>query len=193
MKDENGKKAKTQSTPGIQLGLTVDIPVIADLYVQPAFLYSRKGFEQKTNGFYGSASDFKVKADYIEVPVTILFKPQLGIGHLLVGAGPYVSYGTGGNWTSGSSAAIGDIMVGDHGDVIFRNDASKGGSIESYTYGRPLDYGAGFLAGYEFRRKLSVQFNAQIGLANLVPEFSGFERKDKLKNTNFGISAGYKF
>lgn len=58
---------------------------------------------------------------------------------------------------------------------------------------RPLDYGAGFLAGYEFFLKLSVQCNAQIGLANLVPEFGGFQSKDKLKNTNFGISAGYKF
>ena len=191
--NENGNKENTQSTPGFLLGLTADIPVTGDLYIQPAILYSNQGFKQETGGFYGSATNFEVKASYIEVPLNMLYKPRLGAGHLLVGAGPYIGYGTGGNWKSDTDVAIGDMIIGDKGDVIFRNDAVDGGNLESYTYGRPLDYGANFLAGYEFFGQLSVQFNAQVGLANLEPKFGGIERESKLKNTGFGISLGYKF
>lgn len=193
VKDENGEKGSTQSMPGIVLGLTADIPVTGDFYVQPAFLYSRKGFKQETGGFHGSATNFEVKAEYIEVPINMLYKPKLGTGHLLACAGPYLGYGTGGNWNSDTDVATGDIIIGSKGDVIFRNDAVEGGNIESYTYGKPLDYGANFMVGYEFFEQLSIQFNAQIGLANLVPKFGGFQNKGKLKNNNFGFSVGYKF
>lgn len=193
VENENGNKENTQSIPGMLLGFTVDIPVTGDFYIQPAILYSRKGFEQKTGGFYGSATNFKVKAEYIEVPIIMLYKPRVGTGRLLVGAGPYIGYGSSGNWRSDTHVVIGDIVIGDKGDVIFRNDAVNGGNLESYTYGRPLDYGANFLAGYEFFGQLSVQFNAQVGLANLVPEFSGIDGRGKLNNKGFGISLGYKF
>ena len=53
MKDEDGNKANTQSMPGIRLGLTADIPVVGDFYIQPAILYSGKGFKQESGGFYG--------------------------------------------------------------------------------------------------------------------------------------------
>ncbi|MGF7036886.1 porin family protein [Mucilaginibacter lappiensis] len=112
MKDENGNQINTQSVPGILLGLTVDIPVSGNFYIQPAAQYSRKGYKQETGGFYGSASNFKVNASYIELPVSLLYKPRLGGGNLLLGAGPYIGYGTGGNWKSDSDAAIGDIVVG---------------------------------------------------------------------------------
>jgi hypothetical protein len=193
MKDENGNKINTQSVPGILLGLTVDIPITGDFYIQPAAQYSRKGYKQETGGFYGSASNFKVSASYIEVPVNLLYKPHLGSGNLLLGAGPYIAYGTGGNWKSDNDAAIGDIVVGKKGDVIFKNDAMDGGDINSYIYGKPLDYGLNFLAGYEFFNKLSVQFGAQLGLANLQPHIDGVTREGKLKNSGFGISLGYKF
>ena len=193
IKDENGDKTATQSMPGILLGLTVDIPITSNFYIQPAVLYSKKGFKQETGGFFGSATNFKVTASYIEVPLNILYKPRLSAGHLLFGAGPYMGYGTGGTWKSDTDVAIGDILIGNKGDVIFKNEFMDGGSEDDYSYGRPLDYGANFLAGYEFFDKLTVQFNAQLGLANLQPEYGGEKRADKLKNTSFGISLGYKF
>ncbi|MGF7036885.1 hypothetical protein M2273_000119 [Mucilaginibacter lappiensis] len=68
-----------------------------------------------------------------------------------------------------------------------------GGDINSYIYGKPLDYGLNFLAGYEFFNKLAVQLGAQFGLANLQPHIDGVERDGKLKNSGLGISLGYKF
>lgn len=193
MRDENGNKINTQSVPGILVGITVDIPVAADFYIQPAAQYSRRGYKQETGGFYGSATNFKVNASYIQVPINLLYKPHLGTGNLLLGAGPYIGYGTGGNWKSDNDAAIGDINVGKKGDVIFKNNAMDGGDLNSYLYGKPFDYGLNFLAGYEFFSKLSAQLGAHLGLANLQPHVDGATREGKLKNSGFGITLGYQF
>lgn len=192
LKDEAGNAAETQSTPGIVLGLTADVPVQGDFFIQPGLLYSRKGYNQETGGYYDAAANFKVSVSYVELPVNVLYKPKFGSGNLIFGAGPYLAYGTGGKWKSDNVILIGDIMTDNKGKVIFKNDYEDG-EFENYLYGKAFDYGANFLAGYEFKQKLSVQLNAQIGLANLQPMYSGVKRNGELKNKGFGISLGYKF
>lgn len=192
-KNESGNKENTKSIPGIQLGITVDVPLAGSFYVQPAALYSRQGFKQETDGFSSTSTNFEVKTNYIQVPVNLLYKPKLGPGRLLLGAGPYVAFGTGGSWKSGNNVILGDINIGNKGDVVFKKDAADGGGLESYVYGKPVDYGGSFLAGYEFLNQLSIQLNAQVGVSNLAPQYQGTESKRKLRNSGFGISLGYKF
>ncbi len=191
MKMENGEKGETELISGFHLGLTVDVPIAGDFYVQPAALYSTKGFKQIGAGF-GYSNNFKADVSYLEVPVNLLYKPKLAGGNLILGAGGYFGYGTGGKWKSASGVLIGDIQIGDNGDVIFQNDASKG-EFGTYLYGKPLDYGANFLVGYELFSQYSIQFNGQVGLANLQTEFNGVKGRGKMKNQGFGISLGYKF
>lgn len=149
-KAENGNKANTQTLPGLLIGLTADVHLVSDFYVQSALQYARRGFKQESGGFYGSATNLQVKADYIEIPVNFLYKPKLGIGRLLLGAGPYLAYGTGGKWKSDTDILIGDIREKGEGKVAFRNDGFVRNDSE-YTYGRPLDYGVNATVGYEFR------------------------------------------
>jgi carbohydrate-binding DOMON domain-containing protein len=190
MKDEDGNQTATQSMPGFHVGANVEIPIADDFYIQPGVLYSTKGFKQKENGFAYS-TNFRATASYIEVPVNVLYKPKLAAGRLLLGAGPYLAYGTGGTWRSDTNIQIGDVVGGNVGKIIFRKDLADG-EYETYLYGKPLDYGVNFLVGYEFSNQLSVQLNAQAGLANLEPAYGGIKHGGKLKNTNFGISVGYK-
>ncbi|MEX2403445.1 MAG: porin family protein [Balneolales bacterium] len=192
--DETGDRSENQLIPGMQLGLSVDVPVAGAFYIQPGLLYSRKGFKTRNSWFAGSGNNFKVTASYIEVPLNFLYKPTLGRGKLLLGAGPYLGYGTGGEWEAEETVIIGDIMLHpNYGDVFFENDAMDGGGGNSYKYGKPLDYGANFMAGYEFFNKISAQFNVQLGLANLIPEYAdGTKRDGAFKNIGFGISLGYK-
>nr|WP_162988966.1 porin family protein [Pedobacter schmidteae] len=191
-KDERSNKQETQIATGFLVGLTADIPVSGDFFIQPGIQYVEKGFKQKKGGYYGLANNFKVNVSYVEVPVNILYKPQLGNGKLLLGAGPYFGYGTGGTWKSDNVILMGDIMTDSKGEVIFKNDVMDG-EFGKYMYGKPFDYGANFLAGYEFLEKLAVQFNAQLGLANLQPKVDGVKREGSLKNVGFGISVGYRF
>lgn len=192
-KDEADKKMATQSVPGIQIGLTADIPLLGDLYVQPGLMYANRGFKEETGGKLGYGVNFEVKANYFEVPVTFLYKPEIGSGKLLIGAGPYIGFGNGGSWTSSSVVIHGDIAIGDKGDVIFRNDGLEGSNLESYNYGRPVDYGAGFLLGYEHKSGIYLQGNTQLGVANLQSQYGDFKPKGSSRNSSVGLSLGYKF
>lgn len=109
-----------------------------------------------------------------------------------MGAGPYIGYGTGGNWKSDSDILIGDIMEKGYGTLAFRNDGSVRNDSE-YTYGRPIDYGLNAILGYEFRERFSLQFTGMFGIANLVPHLNGYQPGGSLRNNAFGISIGYKF
>ena len=193
MTDEQGKGAHTQTVPGMRIGLTADLRMVGNFYVQPAIFYSEKGFKQESDGFNGSATNFRVRAPYLELPITFIYKPQFRNIGVLIGAGFYGGYGIGGNWKSDSGVIVYDMQIGSKGDVIFRNDGFEGGSMETYTYGRPIDYGANFLVGYQVIRHLLVQVQAQVGLADLTPAYGDFQPNDKLKNRNIAVSLGYIF
>lgn len=191
--DENNEKQDTEPMPRFQIGLSIDIPIISDFYLQPAVLYSGKGFKQVGGWLAGSENEFKAKASYIEVPVNLLYKPQFGRGRIIVGAGPYIGHGTGGKWEADGQIPVGDIVLSENsGDVIFKNDVSDG-EFGNYLYGKPWDYGANIIIGYEFLERLSAQLNAQFGIANLKPKVGGATRDGNIRNKGYGISVGYSF
>ena len=191
--DEADNRQEAQFTLGWHIGLSVDVPVGRALYIQPGLLYSQKGFTQEDSWFAGSGNNFEVNAHYLDLSVNFLYKPAVGSGHVLLGGGPYAAYGLGGAWESDEDVVIGDIVIGDHGEVHFSNDAMDGGDGNSYLYGRPLDYGANLLVGYEFFNRISAQFNVQLGLANIIPEYAdGTTRDGSVNNIALGVSLGYK-
>lgn len=194
-KDSDGEDVYdgTSLNPGFNAGVTFDIAIADGFYVQPAALVSTKGFKYKESG--GTAT---FSPTYIEVPVNFIYKPELGTGRLLLGVGPYVAYGVGGKWKAeaGSNKISGKLeFVNDYKDaaafeLIEDGDFADGMKI---PYAKKLDFGGNLLAGYELSNNLSVQLNAQLGLANGAPAFSGVDTKEKFKNVGFGISLGYKF
>src|SRR5690606_18977389 len=189
--DEPGERQDTETVPRFQIGLTLDVPVATDFYIQPAALYSGKGFKQDGGWLVGPDNTFKATVSYFEVPVNLLYTPQLGPGNLIVGAGPYVAYGTGGRWKADQGhILIGDIMIEPQGDVIFKDDVADG-EFGNYLYGKPWDYGVNFLVGYKFFRRITVQVNGQFGVANITPDIGGENPKGNTKNKVYGISIGY--
>lgn len=124
----------------------------------------------------------------------------MGTGKLLLGAGPYIAYGLGGKWKAkGSNVTVDGKLefVNDYKDAtqqdIFNEDFNYENGL-TIPYAKKIDYGANLLAGYELSNNLSFQLNAQLGLANGIPNFDGKKpEKESLKNVGFGISLGYKF
>jgi len=165
-KDETGDKFSNKLIPGFNVGGNVEIPVATDFYLQPGLLFSTKGAKDKN-------SDFKTHLSYLEIPVNFLYKPVLGDGKLLLGFGPYAAFGVGGKYKGDGNST--SVEFGSDPDQVKRFDA-----------------GANLLAGYEFSNKLSFQLNAGLGLVNLANRAPG-DSKSSLKNTGFGISAGYRF
>ncbi|MEQ1799748.1 MAG: outer membrane beta-barrel protein, partial [Lacibacter sp.] len=84
-RDFNDNKLENKLVPRFQGGITADIPLADQFYIQPGLLFSGKGTKEK-------ATDNTISVSYLEVPITFLFKPLLGTGHLLLGVGPYVGF-----------------------------------------------------------------------------------------------------
>jgi len=175
-KDEAGTKYDNKLKTGYHAGVTADIPVASEFFVQPGLLFSTKGTKFPN-------SDGTVGLSYLEVPVNFLYKPALSGGHLLLGFGPYFGYGLDGRVKSGSTEQ----------DIKFKNEVEPTDPT-NHTYFKRTDAGANLLAGFETASKISVQLNAQLGLANIYPEYTALSNdKSVWKNTGFGVSVGYKF
>lgn len=191
--DDAGERQPTEMIPRVQAGLTVDIPLAMGLYLQPAAMYVGKGFKQNGGGLADADKEFQAAAAYVEVPLHLLYKLWTGAGNLLVGAGPYVGYGLGGKWEAEGQVAVGDIILTEsRGDVIFRNDVADG-EFGNYLYGKPWDYGANVIVGYQFTPRFTLQLHGQFGVANLTPDVDGKNPGGSMRNKGYGISIGYGF
>ena len=141
IEDDIGNTSKTGYIPGLRVGLTVDVPLFSVFYLQPAAIYSQKGFTQDYNWFSGMDNEFDASVSYIEVPINLLYKSEWGSGSLVLGAGPYFAYGLGGEWKTNWGISFGGLNMEKSGDIIFEKEGSNHQLFE-YVYGRPLDYGA---------------------------------------------------
>jgi hypothetical protein len=175
-KDGAGNELDNKIKVGTNIGLTADIPIAEDIYVQTGLLFSTKGAKDKT---YRKVN---IRLSYLEIPISLLFKPELANGKLLLGAGPYIGIAVGGSYTDAN------------GHKEKYKFAGKVSASEANTqrYIRRMDLGFNFLAGYELSNKFSFQLNAQLGVANLRTKVEGYSDKTKYKNTGFGISVGYR-
>ncbi len=169
-KDNNGNDFSNKLTTRFHGGVNVSIPVATDFVVRPEVLYVGKGAKSP------AGNDYRI--NYIEVPVNLIYKPKLGNGNLMLGFGPYVGFGVGGKV---------EFTNGTEHDVKFEENVTN--PQAGVAYYRKTDAGANVLGGYDFGR-FSVQLNAQLGLANMYPEFNGVEPNAKIKNTGFGLSLG---
>lgn len=163
---------------GFNIGVNAEIPLADEFYLQPGLLFTTKGADLDDN------NNGKFNISYLELPVTFLYKPLLGTGHLLLGVGPYAGY------------AIGGKIKRDNGDIDleFNSKLTSAEAIRYFYTIRRFDFGGNLLFGYEFSNRLSAQLNAQLGLANISPKTDGLNTDDNhTKNTGFGVSLGYRF
>jgi hypothetical protein len=194
-KDRNDNELydNTRLNPGFHVGVTYDYLIGKDFYVQPAVLFSTKGYRIKRVEENSSIESY-MDPYYVEVPVNFLYAPKLGKGRLLLGAGPYIAYGIGGRGQYyGKNIEEGVVKRTDQSaDLQFLND-TKEIKTGKWAYGKTWDYGVQILEGYEFNERLSFQINAQLGLADIHPDINGVKSTNKIKNIGFGISVGYIF
>jgi hypothetical protein len=176
-KNGNGGDLNNEVVTGFSGGINAEIPLGAGAYIQPGVDFTRKGAE---NGNY------KITLNYIDIPVNFIYKPILGTGNLVLGAGPYLGIGVGGK---SKLSASGSTAI--EQDVVFNNEYNS--STPLVPQFSKLDAGANFLAGYEFANKVSLNLKAQLGLKNISPDTNNGDDESSLKNTGFGFSVGYRF
>ncbi|WP_300601335.1 porin family protein [Niabella sp.] len=199
----DGKKVGTQPNIGFQAGVTMDVPVSKSFFIQPGLLFSTKGAyeEERTDGI---TARFTQTPFYIELPVNAVYALPVGRAALLLGGGPYLAYGLGGTYKLRLKEGANTFTK--EGSLRFKDDMSQQEVAElqnmqywedlpsQITYARPFDLGIGVLAGFRFKEKWIIQYNAQAGILNLLPSVAGQKISNiSMRSTQFCISAGYLF
>ncbi|HLN21146.1 MAG TPA: porin family protein [Bacteroidales bacterium] len=168
--NELDKKLQNDLLPGFHAGVNVLMPVAPEIYFQPGVLFSTKGTKLGNNE--------ERKINYIEVPLNILYRGQLGNNYILVGFGPYAAFAAGGKYT----------VAGIDSKLRFTDKIA----LWDPRALRRFDAGANIFAGYELSAGLFFTLNAQLGLLKINPDLAIPDARS-WKNTGFGLSAGYRF
>lgn len=177
-----GESLDNRVTPGYRVGANVIIPILPDLFLNPGINLMSRGAKQD---IISDNIVKKVNIMYLEVPLDILFRPQAGNGHLLLGAGPYAALGLAGNETTKSGSSTTRLKV------RFLADAS--GEPTTFVYYRAIDAGIDLQFGYEFYSNILIMLNGQIGILRINSDYGLPNDRTSKKNLGFGISAGYRF
>jgi hypothetical protein len=175
-KDSNGDKLTNDMIIGFHAGINIQIPIVPQFYFQPGLLFTTKG-AKNTNGT-------SIKLSYVELPLNLVYKAQVGNGKFMLGFGPYLGFAIGGKVKPESGSAT-DI---EFKKVVETSDPS------SVTYLKAFDAGGNIFAGYELAGGIFFQLNTQFGMLKINPEDRRISSdKSSVKNTGFGLSVGYRF
>ena len=166
----SGDKETSDLLVNFRAGLTADLQLADEFYIQPSLLYTGKGGKEEVFGF-----DTKTNVGYLELPINFMYKPEVGNGNLFIGLGPYFAVGLNGNRETVVNDAVvkNDIEFGDESGEMKRFDA-----------------GANFQVGYELPMGLNFGLFTDLGLVNLQ---GNGDDDNSFRNTAFGVTVGYKF
>ena len=180
--DHSGDKLTNSLLTGYHAGVNVQIPIAPSFCFQPGLLYSLKGAKNISGSLTSTT-----KVSYIEMPLNLVYKALLGKGYFMLGFGPYVGYGFAGKvLTEGGSLSLDQ-------KIKFTSVVETGDDL-TVPYYKAFDFGGNIFAGYELANGIFAQFNTQLGMVKINPEYKiAPDDKSVVKNTGFGLSLGYRF
>ena len=118
------------------VGGIVDVPLFSILSIQPGLFYVGKGYKT-TNTLVTPNVIGNTNIWYLEIPVNLVAKKELGPGKIFVGAGPYVGY------------------------AVATNGLKIGTDIHE------IDFGLDFMLGYQLDKGLGINVAYDLGLLNI--------------------------
>lgn len=178
----NGDASENTLVVGFHAGFNIAIPVAPEFYFQPGLLFSTKGGKHTTDSFTN-----KISLSYLEVPLNLVYRAQLGQGYFLLGFGPYIAYGLMGKrmYERNNNETKSDIVF---------NSSVESGNPDDMAFFKRFDAGGNIFAGYETSAGIFCHLNTQLGMLKINPEYTNRSNdKSVIKNTGFGLSVGYRF
>lgn len=181
----NGNKLTNDLVTKFHAGINGEIPIAPDFFFQLGLQYIGKGSEGQViytdnNGTHAITRNLGL--NYLEIPLSLVYKPMVGAGKFILGFGPYFSYAL-----NGKASFSGNNAPADR-EVEFMNDAPTA-DANNLVYFKRMDIGANFMVGYELQNGIYLVLNSQLGL---VPINAKTTNDLSNKNTGFGLSLGYR-
>lgn len=153
----------TKMQVGFHIGGLMELPLSGNVYLQPELLLTQKGCKSEGASY---------RPLYIEVPVNLMLKADVGTGKLTIGAGPYVAMGIAGK------ASEDGISI----DLFKKIDVLDAAMLKRF------DAGLGVNVGYEFSNGFLANLGTSFGLINIPDDGDA-----SIKNSVVSLSIGYKF
>jgi len=157
--------------PGLQIGAVGDYALNDALSIQPGILLAQQGWQYKE----GKAK-MRINLNYIQVPINVQYKMDLGGPNLLLNAGPYLGFGVNGKTKMWDDDGKKVDLDKDQSKIEFGSGAGKLNA---------LDLGLGLGAGLQFDN-IQVGLGVNFGLAKL-------NENSKMMNTGIALTATYFF
>lgn len=89
-------KQDTKMFPTFDVGVFYELPVAPEFFIRPELSFARKGYNSDVDFLLIDATK-ETRLSYLEVPILFLYKGGLGNSKVLLGFGPYLAYGIGGD------------------------------------------------------------------------------------------------
>lgn len=151
----------TSNLPRYQVGLVAEMPIWKSLFVNSGINYTVKGVSLS---FLGSDIEFAIS--YLEVPLNLVYKYDLGLARVFGLAGPYVGYGLKAKSIKGSD--VNEIEFGSNDNQMKR-----------------IDYGFNLGTGIEFDK-----FSFVVGYGLGIPNLSNVA-DERMKNGVLSFTIAY--
>jgi hypothetical protein len=159
----SGTSISTSNLIGVQAGIIGEVPISNEIYFNSGILFSQKGTKVS---LLGVVIDFPI--NYLEIPLNLAYKYDLGTVKLFAQAGPYLGVGLSAKMKGGGQEETLDFGSG-------TNQMKR------------LDFGINFGAGLEIN-KVQLGINYGLGLTNLSND-----PQEVMKNGVLSFSVGIFF
>ena len=187
--DEDGLSyGTTTSKSGFRIGVNASIPIGTSLVFNPEINYVNKGSKNAIDvpGF-GVSIENSFTANYIEVPLNILYNIPSKNEGFYIGAGPTISMGLNGKGTlSGNS-----MGMPINSTYLVKFDGKTEDELpitDEDVHLRKFELGANILAGYKLKNGLNFRLNYNFGISDMDPNADGGN-----KNRYVALTVGFSF
>lgn len=178
----------------IQGGLVFDYAFVDNFFVEGGLTFQRKGGKTVVNMF-GMETTTTTNLYYVEVPITLNYRINLGDFGLIPQVGPYVAFGVGGKTKTKLDGSLGGMMngmfdmlgdamnsmTGDYGDLDYDYDGSdfdtqltgveadESKDDKSFGDGAAdrFDFGLRMGVGLAFSEKVKLTLGYDLGLLDI--------------------------
>lgn len=164
------------------VGSIVDVPLFSMLSIQPGLLLIGKGSNTQLPFAPPVSIDIQLSPFYLEIPMNLIAKRELGPGILFAGGGPYFSFGVDGKIKKSNVDQSGISQTEKNASIQFGSDASNDL--------KKTDFGLNVLLGYQLSNGVNIHGGYSFGLVNINPDDNS---PLSLKNSVISIGLGYSF